>query len=48
MQCISNQQLNKDTYAKDRREQTMECSSMVSIAAFGPRDPGLNPGWLAI
>ena len=22
----------------------MECSSLVSIAAFGPGDPGSNPG----
>ena len=21
---------------------------MVSAAAFGPRDPGSNPGWLAV
>ena len=21
---------------------------MVSIAAFGPRDPGSNPGWFAV
>ena len=26
----------------------MECCSMVSIAAFGPEDPGSNPGWFAI
>ena len=25
----------------------MERSSMVSISAFGPRDPGSNPGWFA-
>ena len=23
-------------------------SSMVSIAAFGPGDPGSNPGWFAV
>ena len=28
-------------------EATMERSSMVSIAAFGPGDPGSNPGWFA-
>ena len=27
---------------------SMECSSMVSVAAFGPRDPGSNPGWFAV
>ena len=26
----------------------MKCSSMVSIAAFHPRDPGSNPGWFAV
>ena len=26
----------------------MECSSMVNIAAFGPRDPGSNPGWFVV
>ena len=26
----------------------MECSSQVSIAAFGPEDPGSNPGWFAV
>ena len=26
----------------------MECSSMVSIAAFVPGDPGSNPGWFAV
>ena len=26
----------------------MECSSMVSIAAYGPRDLGSNPGWFAV
>ena len=26
----------------------LECSSMVSIAALGPRVPGSNPGWFAI
>ena len=26
----------------------MECSSMVSIATFGPGDPGSNPGWFAV
>ena len=27
---------------------SMECSSMVSMAAFGPEDFGSNPGWLAV
>ena len=26
----------------------MECSSMVNIAAFGPRDHGSNPGWFTV
>ena len=26
----------------------MECSLIVSIAAFGPGDPGSNPGWFAV
>ena len=26
----------------------MECSSMASIAAFGPGDPGSDPGWFAV
>ena len=26
----------------------MECSSMASIAPFGPGDPGSNPGWFAV
>ena len=26
----------------------MECSSIVSIAAFNPKDPGSNPGWFAV
>ena len=25
-----------------------ECSSMVSVAAFDPQDPGSNPGWFAV
>ena len=28
--------------------QLLECSSMVSVAAFSPGDPGSNPGWLAV
>ena len=27
--------------------QSVECSSMVRIAAFGPRDPGSYLGWFA-
>ena len=27
---------------------SMECSSIVSIAPFGPGDPGSNPGWFAV
>ena len=27
---------------------SIECSSIVSIAAFGPGDPGSNPGWFAV
>ena len=27
---------------------SMECSSKVSVAAFGPGDPGSNPGWFAV
>ena len=27
---------------------SMECSSMVSVAAFGLGDPGSNPGWFAV
>ena len=26
----------------------MKCSSMVCIAAFGPGDPGSNPGWFSV
>ena len=26
---------------------SMLCSSMVSVAAFGPGDPGSNHGWFA-
>ena len=26
----------------------MQCSTMVSIAAFGPGDPGSNPCWFAV
>ena len=26
----------------------MECSSMVSIVAFGPGDPGSIPAWFAV
>ena len=26
----------------------MECSSIVSIATFGPGDPGSNPGWSVV
>ena len=29
-------------------KKSMECSSMVSIAAFGPGDPGSNPGRFAV
>ena len=27
---------------------SMEGSSMVCIAAFGPGDPGSNPGWFGV
>ena len=27
---------------------SMECNSMVSIAAFGHRDRGSNPGWFTV
>ena len=27
---------------------SIECSSMVSIAFFGPGDPGSNLGWFAV
>ena len=29
-------------------DQSMECSSMVSIAAFGLGDPGSNLSWFAV
>ena len=38
----------KSTHAlstKDNKIWSMECSSMISVAAFGPRDSGSNPGW---
>ena len=28
--------------------QSMECSSVVSIATFGPEDTGSNPSWFAV
>ena len=28
--------------------QSMECSSMISLASLGPGDPGSNPGWFAV
>ena len=33
---------------KSKQSFAMECISMVIKAAFGPRDPGSNPGWFAI
>ena len=30
------------------QKKSMECSSMVSIAAFGPRHSGSNPSWFAV
>ena len=27
---------------------SMECRSMVRVAAFGPGDPGSNPDWFAV
>ena len=26
----------------------IKCNSLVSVAAFGTGDPGLNPGWFAV
>ena len=33
---------------KVHRNQLMECSSIVSVAAFGLGDPDSNPGWFAV
>ena len=28
--------------------ESMDCSSLVSVAIFSPGDPGSNPGWFAV
>ena len=33
---------------KEIKSRSMECSSIVSIAAFGPGDLGSNPGWFTV
>ena len=38
----------KFCFIKQSLQQSVKCSSMVSIAAFGPRDPGSNPGRFAV
>ena len=47
---IAQSYLPKEALCKSRIlcYRSMVCSSMVSIANFGPGDPGLNPGWFAV
>ena len=40
--------LKKAVTSKEQKGLSMECSSMVSIAAFNLGDPGSNPGWFAV
>ena len=40
--------LNRAGIQSDFNSSMEECSSMVSIAAFGPGDPGSHPGWFAV
>ena len=49
-----NKKSDKDMRKSEREREEwkerkwMECSSMASIAPFGPGDPGSNPGWFAV
>ena len=33
---------------KRNKIMSMGCSSMISVAAFGPGDPGSNPDWFDV
>ena len=48
--CIKplQQILAQQVSANNKMVKSMECNSMVSMAAFGHGDPGSNPGWFAI
>ena len=40
--------IREECFFKFAKVLSMECSSMFSVAAFGPRDLGSNPDWFAV
>ena len=40
-------EINQEIFLR-KTKKCMDSSSMVSVAALNPRDPGSNPGWFAV